>query len=442
MQIWLVFAAITLGVTIILSIVLPWILRDFFTREIYATIDSAQSLVLQQEDQPLDHGSLDNNIFKDRRKQLQDIRTVNHFLVSENGNIIAYPPLQREFLQDVAKKVQGQTEDSKEYTAEVDKRTIFYVARRENTPSGNNIYLISYMWDTYRDGLVQTLFQRILLIMGGVLLFSWIPSLLLAKYLSKPLVALEQRVEKLTNREWSEPVALERNDEIGKLGQSIEQLRKQLIHHDEVEQSFLQHVSHELKTPVMVIRSYTQSIRDGIYPKGDLNNTVEVIDEEALQLEKRIRNLLYLTKLDYMETHEKNYETFSFSELIQEVSDRLRLLRRELDWSLDLAPIEITGEKEQWRVVLENLLDNQIRYAKNEIVISLSQKSQSIVLHIYNDGPPIEEESINTIFAKFNKGHKGKFGLGLAVVQRIVNLHGAKVWVENENQGVSFYVEF
>ncbi len=62
----------------------------------------------------------------------------------------------------------------------------------------------------------------------------------------------------------------------------------------------------------MVIRSYSHAIRDGIYPKGgDLDNSVQIIDEEAARLEKRIRNLLYLTKLDYLSNHESLKKLYS-----------------------------------------------------------------------------------------------------------------------------------
>ena len=94
--------------------------------------------------------------------------------------------------------------------------------------------------------------------MAIVFLLSWIPAIGLSKYLSSPLVNLEERVGKLANHEWEEPIELDRKDEIGRLGQSIEQLRNQLIFQDEMQQSFLQDISHELKTPVMVIRSYSR----------------------------------------------------------------------------------------------------------------------------------------------------------------------------------------
>lgn len=275
-----------------------------------------------------------------------------------------------------------------------------------------------------------------------VFLLSWIPAIGLSKYLSSPLVNLEKRVEKLASHEWNEPVELHRQDEIGKLGESIEQLRNQLIYQDEMQQSFLQHVSHELKTPVMVIRSYSQAIRDGIYPKGNLDCSIQVIDEEAERLEKRVRNLLYMTKLDYLSNHEISKEVFPMDHLIKDVVERLSWNRPELDWHLDLSPISINGDMEQWRVVLENLLDNQIRYANSQIRISLSKQENNLaLLNIWNDGPNIEPGIIDSIFNKFNKGYNGEFGLGLAIVYRIVSLHDAKVWAKNEEKGVSFFVE-
>src|SRR5690606_11696213 len=117
---------------------------------------------------------------------------------------------------------------------------------------------------SYRQDLVKTLFKRLALVMFIVSILSWIPAALLSKYLSNPLVALEKKVKKLANYEWNEPIDVDREDEIGRLGKSIEQLRNQLIYQAEMQKSFLQNISHELKTPVMVIRSFAQAIRDGI----------------------------------------------------------------------------------------------------------------------------------------------------------------------------------
>ena len=317
-----------------------------------------------------------------------------------------------DFLNKVKGEIKVQKNVSQRYSGKVGNEKIFYVITKGKS-LGQDVFLVSYMWDSYRQDLVQTLFKKLALTMSLVFVLSWIPAIGLSKYLSNPLVSLEKRVEKLANHEWNEAVKLDRGDEIGHLGESIEKLRKQLIYQDEMQQSFLQHVSHELKTPVMVIRSYSQAIRDGIYPKGDLDCSVEIIDEEAERLEKHIKNLLYLTKLDYLANHELSSETFALDNLIKDVVDRLYLNRPELDWDLDLSQISIKGDTEQWRVVIENLLDNQIRYANSQILISLKEKSkEETLLKFWNDGPNIEKEIIGSLFSEFNKGYKGEFGLG------------------------------
>lgn len=444
MQIWLFFAAIMLSISILLSILFPWTLRDFFTREIYATIESAQNLTLTRFNSEFTRETWETGILSDRRQQVQDIRTVNHLILIEDSNEIIASRLPAEFLDNVRTDIKKQTSDIQRYNGQIGDKKIFYVVTKGKVWN-HNAFLVSYMWDSYREDLVQTLLKRLVFIMSLVFLLSWLPSLGLAKYLSKPLVTLEKRVQRLTNRDWDEPIHLQRKDEIGRLGQSVEQLRTQLIQQDEAQQSFLQHTSHELKTPVMVIRSYTQAIQDGIYPKGNLANSIQVIEEEAVRLEKRIHNFLYLTKLDYLATHRSSHEHVPIDQLIKDVVERFRWRRSELNWVLELSPTVIKGDIEQWRVVLENLLDNQIRYAESQILISLTHSeylNEKIAhLRISNNGPPITSETISDIFNKFYKGPKGEAGLGLAIAHRVVSLHNGKIWAQNEDKGVSFYLE-
>ncbi|NLY67690.1 MAG: HAMP domain-containing histidine kinase [Tissierellia bacterium] len=440
LQIWIVFASITLFISIMLSVILPLTLRNFFTEEMYITIESAQKFMFSRYDLFTLKDLLESQGLEGARQTLENIRTVRHFFIYEKGQIFIPSSLSMEFVEEVVNQAKAQENVSQRYSGEVNGEKIFYVITK-GTAFDEDVFLISYMWDSYRQDLVKTLFKRLALVMFIVSILSWIPAALLSKYLSNPLVALEKKVKKLANYEWNEPIDVDREDEIGRLGKSIEQLRNQLIYQAEMQKSFLQNISHELKTPVMVIRSFAQAIRDGIYPKNDLDSSVAVIDDEAERLEKRIRNLLYITKLDYLKTNERVYKNFYLDELIKEVIERFALNRTDIDWQLDLPPAEIKGDIEQWRVVIENLLDNQMRYAKNSILISLKDKANSIILKIWNDGPAIEDEVLKYLFSEYNAGKKGQFGLGLAIVQRIVNLHQAKIWTKNENVGVSFFVE-
>lgn len=444
-QIWIVIGMITLSISLLLSLILPSTLRSFFTKEIYRTIDSAQSLVFSQLEGDIYRDYIGPDFFRNTDTTLEDIRTVNHFMIYDE-NIILNSSLDMNFLRKVKEETLTQRSISKEYTANIGEEKIFYIISKGKV-LGKEAFLVSYMGDSYREDLVATLFRRLFIVVFLVLLFSFIPATILSRYISKPLVDLEKKVEKLSRNKWTEPVNLNRNDEIGKLGDSIEHLRFQLIRQDEAERNFLQHISHELKTPVMVIRSFASSIKDGIYPKGDLIASVDTIDAEAERLEKKIKNILYLNKLDYMSIHDINREVFALDDLILETLERFSLyntsdkcLKNDLHVNIDLEHINISGDIEQWKIVIENLIDNSIRYAEQRIDISL-KKGEKIILRIYNDGPQIDDKLMEKLFKKFNKGHKGNFGLGLAITNRIVTNHKSSIYASNENQGVSFYIE-
>lgn len=439
-QIWIVIAMITLSISILLAFILPSTLRDFFTREIYASIHSAQDLVFNQFDSNIYRDYIGSDFFGKDEQVLENIRTVKHFIIYDDNKVIISSKLPTDFLKKVQQEALTQENVSQEYSGDIDGGKVFYIISKGKA-LGRDAFLVSYMSDSYREDLVETLFKKLINLMGLVFLFSWIPAILLSRYLSRPLVDLERKVGKLANNEWNEPIELNRKDEIGKLGFSIEYLRKQLIRQDEAEQSFLQHVSHELKTPVMVIQSFTQAIKDGIYPKGTLEDSIDTIDDEAKRLEKKIKNLLYLTKLDYLSNHEIDKINFSLDSLIKDIVDRFSWHRADINWSLDLMPISIVGDIEQWKIVIENLLDNQMRYANSKILISLKKVDNRTILKIWNDGPAIEEKLLKTMFNKFNKGYKGEFGLGLAIAYKVVKSHNSNIFAINEKEGVSFYIE-
>lgn len=434
-QIWIVFVSITVAISILLSFIMPLTLRDFFTKEIYKTIDSAQEIIFNQ----FEINDHNEDIFG--IDQFKDIRTVKHLLIYEGNHVALSSPISIDFLRQVKEDIETQKNVSQHYTGKMNKERVFYTITRGRA-FGWEAYLVSYMGDAYREDLVNTLFRKLLSTMVIVILLSWIPAIILSRYLSGPLVSLQQRVDRLANNEWNDPIVVDRKDEIGKLGNSIEELRTELIRQDEAEQSFLQYISHELKTPVMVIRSYTQAIGDGIFPGGDLRNSIEIIDDEAERLEKRIRNLLYLTKLDYLENHnQENLEIFSLDKLIRDVVDRLNWSRKDIDWTIELDKVNIEGDLEQWKIVLENLIDNQIRYAKSSILISLKMSNENTYLKIYNDGKHIDKALLDNMFKEYNKGYKGEFGLGLAIVKRILDIHNSTIYAKNEEVGVSFNIE-
>ncbi|MBU5270279.1 sensor histidine kinase [Clostridium cochlearium] len=295
------------------------------------------------------------------------------------------------------------------------------------------------MFDTYRNKLSQSLLNKLFIMAAIAVLISLIVSLWFSKYLTEPLKILEDRVGKIAKQDCYEPLNLDRQDEVGSLAKSIEDMRIQLVQRDKEQQNMLQQVSHELKTPIMVIRSYAQAVYDGIYPKGNLKGSIQVIDEEAERLENKVKDLLYLSKLQYIRKKKIAVEEFNIYKLILEIVDKFKVNNSHIQWEIKGEDIFIKGDREQWRVVFENILDNATRYAKSTIKLEMKIE-ENLKLKIYNDGEKINKEEMNNLFKPFNKGNNGKYGLGLSIVKEIVEIHKGEIFVNNKEEGVEFCI--
>lgn len=446
-QIGIIFAGIIIGLSMLLALLFPIILREFFTNEVYSTIEGAQNNIINTR--LLKNLEVEYSIGEGNDGEL-DIRSVTHVQVPSEGisessklaivNSIHLPEVKLEFIKQIIKQGKSQTNLSKRYVKKIEDKKIFYVITKYNINNKSG-FLLSYMWDTYRNNLLKTLLQKLMVITFIAVVISISLALTLTKYITLPLMKLEKNVKKIAEKQWDEPIISDRKDEIGSLAKSIEHMRKELIKRDESQQWMLQNISHELKTPVMVIRSYSEAVGDGIFPKGDLKSSMSIISGEAARLEKRIKDLLYLSKLEYLSKHQATFASINIKEIVEDVVDRLKFTNENLDWEINMFDINFKGIKDQWIVVIENILDNQIRYARKQIKISMDKSDDFIFICIHNDGEKIPEDDILKVFNKFEKGKAGKFGLGMAIVKYIVETHRCKIYAVNENSGVSFYIK-
>lgn len=488
-KLWGIFTALTISSFALLAVLLPWLLKGFFTEQLYdILLDSQQAVRIEPAvatvaGPPLATNavppvlSLDVMRIPDREMSEMRVRiaskptsqaetalsevartsilvqapegpAVKHMMImnpgAASGSIAATAtvnpadPLVRLVEQDAL----VQQEPVQKYARFVGDKPVFYVIRKEQV-EGSPGFMVSYASGNYRNDLVMTMFGRLAMLMVALIVLSWLPCLGLAKYLTRPLVQMERHVGRLAKRDWHEPLETGRKDEIGRLGSAIETMRQQLVRQDKAQQFFLQNISHELKTPVMVIRSYAQSIMDGVFPRKTLAGSVDVIMKESERLEKRIRDLLYLNKLNYFTSREKPHQPFDLKALLDDTVERLRCRRADIAWEVN-APetVMLTGDREQWSVALENLADNQLRYAQSGIRLEVkSGAGGAPVVRLWNDGPPLDEETAQSLFEPFRTGGDGQFGLGLAIVRQIAANHGYAARAENEEGGVAFYLE-
>ncbi len=421
-KIWLGISAVSLLLYLGVIVITPPLVRGFFTDNL---MEPPREKPLNRLEEPLN----------DRGFHIRS------FIMLEDGTTLpaeAQTVFHPSFLEEIKKNAEDQKRAKKLYESKNGQIPIRYVISRD-VAYERPLYQIMFLKKPEEDRFVKELLFNFMLYVGLALVATWFVSLLIVRYLTRPLTIMEQHVKRIANRDWHEPLDIQRNDEIGQLARSIDSMRQQLIKQDESQQLMLQNISHELKTPVMVIRSYAQAMQDGVYPKGDLNGSIQVIDEEGERLEKLIKQLLYLTRLDYLATRKATLVDVQLEPLVEKIVQRLRLQRPEIACQLDLQPVIVKGDEDTLRVMIENLLENHLRYAVSTLTITLGVNSgkTEALLHLWNDGPLVEPTLVNEIFKPFQKGREGKFGLGLAIVQRILKIYQGQITLANEQNGVA-----
>jgi len=433
-RIWFSFISILLMVALLIGVIYPISLKGALTEETYRIIEQEQNRHTNPFGEYLipPHSEID---FVERREAERSVGNV--FLMNQFGSIEG-DPVPSEVLREMGDRAQEQLTRRGRYELTYSEATLFYVVYKVYT-TGGEAYHISYMWDTYRDQMVNRLWGRLSYIMLFASLMSLVPAFWLKHYLKQPLTSLGNHFEQIADRNWKEPFHWEGDEDFEKLSNQFEQMRQNLIKYDSVQKTFIQHASHELKTPIMVVKSYAQSVKDGILPKENMEKTMDVIIEESNRMEKRVKDMLYYTKLDSLKEAPMNMVAFPFGSIAYHIEGRFRLAKEGVKISVTGDQVILFGDKEQLGVLLENLVENALRYAIDMIEIKAKdENAEYIHIEVRNNGENIPDDELEHLFTPFRKGNKGQFGLGLAIVKQICELHGGYPKVKNDENGVTF----
>lgn len=304
------------------------------------------------------------------------------------------------------------------------------------TPVSENIYLISKLPASYEDNFKSSLVSNIVDVNIFVVMLLFICLMMWVASLIHPLNQIKTYITKIKN---DEPAYLSvtRRDEIGEVADALREMEFELSKQNREKQEMIQNISHDLKTPIATIKSYGESIKDGIYPYGTLEKSIDVIIEHADRLEKKVRSLIALNKMGYLLDDCPKGDTLYMNEVIDKVLLSLKVIRPEITFERDVDDnVYFHGDEDPWRIVVENLVDNALRYAESTITISLHKGE----LCVSNDGKQIEEDRIKTLFKPYEKGTDGQFGLGLSIVYKVVNTYGYHIDAENLQNGVCFRI--
>lgn len=265
----------------------------------------------------------------------------------------------------------------------------------------------------------------------AIILLGNITILLWSRITVDRVKRLQYEVSLLTKNNYRVPIEMDGGDEISDLARTIEKMRREIESSENIKQEMLQNISHDFKTPIAVIKSYAEAITDGISEPKE----AEIIIKQSDILNQKVKQLLELNKLEYLKDPSQ-FEMVSIKEIIKNIVDQQKY-RTHLDIKTNLDDSKYFATKENLFTVFGNILDNALRYAKKEIIITLDNKK----LTFFNDGEPISDKFIEQLFKPYEKGDKGQFGLGMSIVQKTCQHFNLILKVENVKNGVSFTIE-
>jgi hypothetical protein len=293
--------------------------------------------------------------------------------------------------------------------------------------------IISITDDKYIKQVIKNTIKSIKLpIMLSILIVS-IPAIIWITIIVLKILKLKEKSDNIDNNRYNHKFDFYIDDELKKLNHSLENMRESFMKNEEYKNELYQNISHDFKTPLSIIKSYTEAREDNMCTYEEY---MKVIKEQLVDLERRVRSLLYLNKLDYLSNYNREIKEVDISKLVKEEIKKFKYLNREISIKYSTDNSKIYGNYELLEGVFDNILTNSYRYANK--IISITIKNGKIT--IYNDGEHIKEDIIDYMFTPFRKGIKGDFGLGLSIVKKSLKLINYNIYAVNEKVGVSFII--
>ena len=287
----------------------------------------------------------------------------------------------------------------------------------------------------------------------GVLLLSFVIAYFISKNISKPIVQMSRSAKRMGNGILN--VHFDTNssiEEINELAVTLNKMNAELVKTDELRRDLMANVSHDLKTPLTMIKAYAEMIRDLDQQKEKRDTHLNVIIEEADRLNVLVNDILNLSKLQ-SNIEELNMEEFDLTECINTILKRYDILREKEGYQFifkQTKPLMIQADRAKMEQVIYNLINNAINYTgkDNKVTIKVKESKDSIRVQIIDTGKGIKEEDLDVIWDRYyksSKKHKRNAfgtGLGLSIVKNVLEHHHFNYGVTSKiNKGTTFFFD-
>ncbi|MDO4938331.1 MAG: histidine kinase dimerization/phospho-acceptor domain-containing protein [Lachnospiraceae bacterium] len=221
---------------------------------------------------------------------------------------------------------------------------------------------------------------------------------------------------------------------------------------NQIQREFVANVSHELKTPITVIRGYAEGLAEGMCQDEESRNYYAgIIVDETERMHQIVQQLLMLSKIESGQD-ELELSEFCLSDMLGDVTASMGILadQKHVDIVRDIEEqVNVRADELKIESVITNYLSNAVHHVNDNgrIDVRLKTEGQRVYVSVFNTGNPIPENELEHIWDKFykvDKAHSGNYGgsgIGLSIVKAVMDAHGMPYGVKNHEDGVEFWFE-
>lgn len=339
-------------------------------------------------------------------------------------------------------------------------KTKIETLRSPLTNTKNLIYGIAYSDNAYIilntpledvNSTTHILRGQLIYITLITILLAIIVSYFVSKMLNKPILDITDRAKKMAKGEYEQNNKTYDIKEIDDLNNVLNYACSEIKNTDTLRKDLMANVSHDLKTPLTMIKAYAEMARDiNADNKEKRNENLSVILEEADRLNILVNDILNLSKLE----NNKDSLTLEDYDLVEEVKSilkRYEIIKETENYKLILTAPEIAvvnADKNKINQVLYNLINNAINYTGKDLTVKINiiENKNNYLVEVIDTGKGIDKKELSLIWTKYYKNEKNHqrnvvgTGLGLSIVQNILSKHKFKYGVESvKNKGTKFY---
>lgn len=299
--------------------------------------------------------------------------------------------------------------------------------------------LINKIDRSFNHTMQQWLYVLLLAAFIFALLLSW-P---ISRYFTRPIRRLNNHVKKMSEGHYGSLIHIHRKDELGRLGQNINQLSETLKANSDNHDQLFTDISHELRTPVAVLRAHIEAMQDGI--KECDSKQLDQLHHQTMALSLLINDIQDLagTEMGSLQYKKESVDiSHVFNNVIKSFSTAIDEKKLTLFKHIQPA-IYINGDALRLRQLFNNLINNAIEYTERggQIHMKLEADEQQVLIVIEDSEPGVDAQWHEKIFEHLFRPDSGRskqqggFGVGLAIAKNIVTAHQGTIWAADSNFG-------